>query len=87
MNEKLLEIIDIDQEGRGVAKRDEKTFFIHNALIGEQVEFQSLKKKKNIFSELQQKYSTILKIGANLFVRLTIDAVAAQCSTLVIQHK
>ena len=49
MNENLLEIIDIDQEGRGVARRDEKTFFIHNALIGEQVEFQSLKKKKNIF--------------------------------------
>ena len=38
MSDELLEIIDIDQDGRGVAKNQDKTFFIHNALIGEKVE-------------------------------------------------
>ena len=49
MSNDLLHIVDIDHEGRGVAKKDEKTFFIHNALIDEKVEYKILKKKKNIF--------------------------------------
>ena len=49
MSNDLLHIVDIDHEGRGVAKKEEKTFFIHNALIGEKVEYKILKKKKNIF--------------------------------------
>ena len=46
MSNDLLHIVDIDHEGRGVAKKDEKTFFIHNALIDEKVEYKILKKKK-----------------------------------------
>ena len=46
MSNDLLQIIDIDHEGRGVAKKEEKTFFIHNALIGEKVEYKILKKKE-----------------------------------------
>ena len=49
MSNDLLHIVDIDHEGRGVAKKEEKTFFIHNALIDEKVEYKILKKKKNIF--------------------------------------
>jgi 23S rRNA (uracil1939-C5)-methyltransferase len=46
MSNDLLHIVDIDHEGRGVAKKDEKTFFIHNALIDEKVEYKILKKKE-----------------------------------------
>lgn len=44
-----LYIVDIDNEGRGVAKQDEKVFFVHNALPGETVEYKVLQKKKNVF--------------------------------------
>ena len=56
MSDELLEIVDIDQDGRGVAKNKDKTFFIHNALIGEKVEINVLKKKKNIY------YAAAIKI-------------------------
>lgn len=44
----VVKIVDIDQDGRGVAKIGDKVLFLHNAMLDEQVEFDILKKKKNI---------------------------------------
>lgn len=40
-------IESLDYEGRGVARADGKTVFIEGALIGEQVEYSSFRKKRN----------------------------------------
>ena len=40
-------IESLDQEGRGVAHREDKTVFIEGALPGESVEFSSYRKKRN----------------------------------------
>lgn len=49
MTNERLTIVDIDNEGRGVAKQNEKVFFVYNALPGETVEYKVLQKKKNVF--------------------------------------
>lgn len=49
----VVKIVDIDQDGRGVAKIGDKVLFLHNAMLDEQVEFDILKKKK-IFYLVEQ---------------------------------
>ncbi len=43
-----IEIIDIAEEGRGVAKRDELVMFIEKAIPGDIVDVELLRKKKNL---------------------------------------
>ncbi len=44
---KILEIIDVDQDGQGIAKLDNKVYFIKNALTSEIVEAKIIKSNKN----------------------------------------
>lgn len=48
MKKLIVEIEKLDHFGRGIARFDGKTLFIENALIGEEVEIEILKEKKNI---------------------------------------
>ncbi|MCL8000731.1 TRAM domain-containing protein, partial [Brucella sp. 21LCYQ03] len=43
-----IEIIDIAEEGRGVAKQDELVMFIEKAIPGDIVDVELLRKKKNL---------------------------------------
>ena len=49
-NEKsyITKISSVNHEGKGIAYKDNKTIFIDNALLDEEVEYKILKKKKNL---------------------------------------
>lgn len=54
-----LEIIDITEQGQGVAKKDNLVYFIENAIIGETVNIEILEKKKNFI--IGKKIETVKK--------------------------
>ena len=41
-------ISSVSHEGKGIAYQDDKTIFIDNALLNEEVEYKIIKKKKNL---------------------------------------
>lgn len=57
-----LKIESLDHQGRGIAKIDEKVYFVYNALPGEEIEVNILKTKKNICECNVKKY---IKINEN----------------------
>ena len=44
----LATISSVSHEGKGIAYVDDKTIFIDNALLNEEVEYKIIKKKKNL---------------------------------------
>lgn len=59
MEIKNLEIIDITEQGQGVAKEDNLVYFIENAIIGEIVNIEIIEKKKNFV--IGKKLETVKK--------------------------
>jgi len=47
-NNLILNITDLDMAGKGIAHKNEQTFFVQNAIVGEEVEADILNIKKNI---------------------------------------
>ena len=59
MNLKDIKIIDVLQDGRGVARTDTKTVFVENAVYGETLDAKIIAEKKNFFEA--QKINTTIK--------------------------
>ena len=54
-------IENLDHQGRGIAKQNEKVYFIENALPNEEVEVEITKQKKNIIEGKVTKYYKKMK--------------------------
>ena len=59
MNLKDIKIIDVLQDGRGVARTDTKTVFVENAVYGETLDAKIIAEKKNFFEA--RKINTTIK--------------------------
>ncbi len=74
---KYFEIIDITEEGYGIAKKDNVVYFIKNAYLGEIVSIKNIEKKKNYY--IAEKDSVIKKSDYEIISKCKYSDICQNC--------